>query len=241
MLYPFILTTIAGLSTMLGTIPIFIKIKNQNKIITITCSYAAGIMLCISVFDLIPESIKFLNITTCFISIVIGLVISTVIDNTIDKISHNSSLYKVGLLSMIAIILHNIPEGIITYIVSNKNIILGLSLCISIALHNIPEGISISIPIYYSTKSKNKAIIYTMISALSELLGAILTYLFLSHYINDTIIGIILGITAGIMIGISINKLIPESTKYNKKLALIFLIIGVITMLIILQLNNLIA
>ena len=62
---------------------------------------------------------------------------------------------------MIVIVLHNIPEGIVTFIVSNKNIMLGISMCIAIALHNIPEGISIAVPIYYSTKSKKKAIFYT--------------------------------------------------------------------------------
>ena len=77
-----------------------------------------------------------------------------ILDNYIDKYNKENSLYKVGLLSMIAIILHNIPEGIVTFIVSNSNIILGLSICIAIALHNIPEGISIAIPLYYSTKSK---------------------------------------------------------------------------------------
>ena len=142
---------------------------------------------------------------------------------------------------MTAIILHNIPEGIITYIVSNKNIILGLSICISIAIHNIPEGISIAIPIYYSTKSKTKAILYTLISSLSELLGAILTYLFLSKYMNNLIIGIILSITAGIMIQISINKLFPTGKNYNKKLATIFFIIGFIFMITSLLLNILIS
>ena len=148
---------------------------------------------------------------------------------------------KVGILSMIVIILHNIPEGIITFIVSNKNIFLGLSICISIAIHNIPEGISIAIPIYYSTKSKYKAILYTLLSSLSELFGAIITYLFLSKYINNYIIGIILSITAGIMIQISINKLFPTGNNYNKKQANIFFIIGFIFMIFSLLLNNLIS
>ena len=52
---------------------------------------------------------------------------------------------------------------------------LGISICIAIALHNIPEGISIAIPIYYSSKSKKKTILYTFIASLSEPFGAILT------------------------------------------------------------------
>lgn len=249
MLYPFILTTLAGLSTMLGTIPIFIKIKNENKLIASACSFASGVMLSVSILDLIPESLKYIHssfnsIPSIIISITfifLGIIISFIIDKMVDKVNNNNNLFKVGILSMIVIILHNIPEGIITFIVSNKNIILGLSICISIAIHNIPEGISIAIPIYYSTKSKTKAILYTLLSSLSELFGAVITYLFLSNFINNTIIGIILSITAGIMIQISINKLFPTGNNYNKKQANIFFIIGFIFMIFSLLLNNLIS
>lgn len=249
MIYPFILTTLAGLSTLLGTIPIFINLKNENKIIATACAFASGVMLSVSILDLIPESLKYLSkannyiitIIIIILSITIGIIISFMIDKEVDKINNGNSLFKVGILSMIVLILHNIPEGIITYIVSNKNIILGLSICISIAIHNIPEGISIAIPIYYSTKSKSKAFLYTLVSSLSELLGAIITYLFLSKYMNNTIIGIILSITAGIMMQISINKLLPEGKIYHKNLTTIFFIIGIIFMIISLLLNNVIS
>ena len=66
------------------------------------------------------------------------------------SISSDKKLYKVGFISMIAIILHNIPEGIATFVATNSDITLGISLAIAIAMHNIPEGISISVPIYYS-------------------------------------------------------------------------------------------
>ena len=249
MLYPFILTTIAGLATLLGTIPIFINIKDHRKIISSSCAFASGVMICISVIDLIPESIKYLNtkyssitvISLSFLFLMIGIIISMILDKTVDKYSQSNNLFKVGILSMIAIILHNIPEGIITFIVSNKNIILGLSICIAIAMHNIPEGISIAVPIYYSTKNKLKALGYTFISALSELLGAILTYLFLGKYISETIIGLILSLTAGIMIQISYNKLLPTSNNYNHKMSTIFFIIGFLFMIINLLLNSLIS
>ena len=245
----FILTTLAGLATLLGTIPIFIKIKNKDKLIGISCAFASGVMVCVSIIDLIPESIKYLHtnytgimiILMSFIFITIGIITSYYIDKLVDKFSTDNNLLKVGILSMIVIILHNIPEGIITFIVSEKNIILGISICIAIAMHNIPEGISIAIPIYYSTGSKLKAIIYTSISALSELLGAIITYTFLSYYINDTIIGLILSFTAGIMLCISLERLYPTASNYNHKLSKIAFIIGIIFMIITLQLNNLIS
>ncbi len=233
-MYPFILTIIAGLSTLIGLLPIFIKFKNEFNIISASCSFASGVMLCISILDLIPESIKNLNynIILSFSFLLVGIITSYLIDKFVDKINKSSNLFKVGILSMIVIILHNIPEGIVTYIVSSKNIVLGISICIAISLHNIPEGITISVPIYYSTKSKKIAFLYTFISALSEPFGAILSYLFLSKYISNYILGLLFSIIAGIMIQISINKLLPLSNNYNNKLSKIFLLIGFITMLI---------
>ena len=233
------LTTIAGLSTLLGTIPIFKKIK-KDKIIINSLSFAAGVMITVSLIDLIPESISniektfkiFPTILITGIFTIVGIIISITIDKYIN-IKREGELYKVGLISMIAIILHNIPEGIITYLSSETNIKLGISLTIAIALHNIPEGISIAIPIYYGKKSRGKALYYTLISALSEPLGALLAYLFLKKIMNNIIMGIILSIVAGIMIQISTYELIPTSLKYkNKKETIIFILIGIIFMLI---------
>jgi len=246
MFYPFLLTTLAGLATLLGTLPIFFKIKNKNLIIGASCSFAGGVMLCISILDLIPESFTylrsyvnpFLTIILTFTFLFLGLLISSVIDNMIEQTSQKSSLFKVGIISMIAIILHNIPEGIVTFIVTEKNILLGISICLAIALHNIPEGISIAVPIYYSSKSKIEALFYTFLSALSEPFGALITYLFLAKYINDFVLGLLFSLIAGIMIQISINKLIPTGSSYEKKISISFLIIGFIIMLLSLYLGE---
>lgn len=231
----FILTTLAGLSTLLGTIPIFIKTKN----ITIKAlSFAAGVMITISIIDLIPESIKYLNntfkIIPAIIIMSIFLVIGIILSMTIDKCINDreGELYKVGIISMIAIILHNIPEGIATYLSTENNFKLGLSLTIAITFHNIPEGISIAVPLYYATKSRGKALFYALFSALSEPLGALLAYLFLSKIINNNIMGILLSLIAGIMIQISIYELLPTSFNFkNKKLTIIYLLIGILFMI----------
>ena len=249
MLHPFILTALAGLATMLGTIPIFVKIKDKDKIIASSCSFASGVMICVSMLDLAPESVRYLRtnfneilvIILCFVFMLLGIFTSVTINRIVDKTSNGNNLFKVGILSMIVIILHNIPEGIVTFIVSNRNIMLGISICIAIALHNIPEGISIAIPIFYATKSKFKAIMYTLVSAMSEFLGAIITYLFLKRYINDMMLGFILSFTAGVMIQISTDKLLPTGESYNYKLAKMFFIIGFIFMIFSLLLNNLIS
>ncbi len=133
---------------------------------------------------------------------------------------------------MIALLLHNFPEGIATFMSSYKDITLGISLGIAIMMHNIPEGISISVPIYYSTGSKKRGVVYSLISGIAEPIGALLTYLLFKNYITDLTLSIVLILVAGIMITLAINELLPESLKYKKdKYVIIGLIVGVILVL----------
>ena len=128
---------------------------------------------------------------------------------------------------MIAIIIHNIPEGIATFLTTTSNLNLGLKLTIAIAFHNIPEGISISLPIYYSLNNKKKAFLYTFISSISEPFGAFLCFIFIGPYVNILFLGFLFSLISGIMLYISIYELLKESLSYNKKyLTIIFYLIG---------------
>ena len=240
-LFSFILTFIAGFSTMIGIIFIFLKIKNINKFICSSLAFASGVMLCVSITDLVPESINLLKekfyiiptILCSLIFIVAGIILSMTIDKYLPENKDNSKLYRVGVISMLAIILHNIPEGIATFMASNTNITLGISLAIAIAFHNIPEGISISVPIYYATNSRLKALGFTFLSGMSELVGAIITYLFLGKLINPLFMGILFSIIAGIMTHIALYELLPTSLNYNnKKITFISFLSGVGVMLL---------
>lgn len=243
--YAFILSTLAGLSTLFGFLPLLFNLKNEKKIILTSLAFASGVMICVSLTDLIPESFKLLSkifkgfpaLLFLLIFICLGIIISLSIDKFLPKSDNksitNKKLYQLGLVSMLAIIMHNIPEGIATFLSSSTNKSLGLSLALAISFHNIPEGISIAIPIYFSTKSKVKAFLYTLISGLSEPLGALLAYLFLANIINDFIMSIILSLIAGIMLHISIYELLSESLSYKKRnMTFLFLSIGFIFMII---------
>lgn len=239
-MYAFYLSLIAGLSTLIGYLFIYIK-KDKDIIISKSLGFASGVMITISIIDLIPNSFlsivnnntKLYTLFFIIIALFAGIIISSIIDIKIEKKPKNSlKLYKIGIITMMVIMLHNIPEGIATFITTSNNIKLGITLTIAIALHNIPEGISISIPIYYSTKNKLKAFIYTFISGMSEPIGAIISYIFLSKYIDNTILGIIYALIAGMMINIAINELYKESINYNKKYTIIYFIIGSLIMIL---------
>ena len=224
-LYPFLISFLAGISTLIGYIFIFIKVKNTNKFISISLSFSSCIMLLISIFDLIPNSFmnviknhKYIGIIFTILSFTLGVLLISFFNRFIMYLEKKqSSLYKLGIISAIVLMLHNIPEGIITFITSGNNIKLGIKIATAIALHNIPEGICIAVPIFYSTRSYFKAFLYTFISGISELIGAVISYLFLYKYVNITILNLIFIFVAGIMINLSINEILKESIKYSNK------------------------
>ena len=236
-----ILSTIAGMSTILGSLIIFVKIDKHkvNEFITFCLSFSISIMIGISIFDLFPQS--FFNIMLSYkysigiiislLSFLFGCMLIFIINKLMSK--DNNSLYKLGVFCMLALMIHNFPEGIATFMGSIKDTSLGIKLAVAIMFHNIPEGISIAIPIYYSTNSKKKAVLSTLLSGLAEPLGAIITYIFLNQYITDLMLNITLLIVAGIMITISIHEMLPKALSYNKdKYIYIGLLIGIILIII---------
>ncbi len=233
LLWPFILASIAGFSTMLGCIGIFIPVKKKDEFITFSISMSLAVMIMVSVFDLIPSSLP--NLGTGLKSVILfclffllGVVLVFILNKWINRVKKSGgSLYKLGILSFIALVMHNLPEGILTFMSTYQDFNLGVSLTVAIALHNIPEGICIAVPIYYSTGSIWKALKCTLASALAEPIGALLAFIVLKNFITQEMISMFLILVAGIMITLSIEKMLPEALSYNKKRPLIVgLLIG---------------
>ncbi len=235
----FLVTSLAGISTVLGFFVLWIK--NQENIIAKALGFSAGVLLFVSIFDLIPSSFTYFkksflsgfNIIFCILFLLLGVLLSTILNENVQKrVGDSSSLYQIGVLSMVAIILHNIPEGIITYLTTSMEYKTGLFLALSIACHNIPEGITIAIPIYYSTNSKWKAFKMVLLSALSEPLGAVIAAFFFQDRLSDMIIAIFLALVAGIMISLALLDILPEAKNYSLKHTIIYFLLGFCALLL---------
>lgn len=129
----------------------------------------------------------------------------------------NKKYMKLGLLTMLAITIHNIPEGLASFSASFLDRGVGLQIAIAIALHNIPEGICVAVPIYVALKNKKTALGYAAISGLAEPFGAVLAWLVIGPILNETIIHCLLAAVAGIMIYISVDTLIPTAKTIEHK------------------------
>jgi len=129
---------------------------------------------------------------------------------------HTHALHRMGVITAIAIAIHNFPEGIATFFTGLDDTRFGIAVAIAVAIHNIPEGIAVSVPIYYSTGSRRKAFWFSLMSGLAEPLGAVVAYSLLMQVMSPIMMQCILAAVAGIMVFISLDELLPAARQYGR-------------------------
>lgn len=223
-----------------GFIGAFIKLTS-NKTLCFILEFAAGLMTAIISFDLIPEALNIISISSCIIGIFIGILCMIYCNKLVGNFSNRSnknhlplktSMFETGIIIALGLAIHNFPEGLAIGAGFEASSILGFKLALAIALHDIPEGISIALPLKASGTSKIKAILITTISGLTTGLGAFFGAIV--GCISQSFIGFSLSFAAGCMLYIVACELIPESKKrYSGRFAsfgnMLGLIIGLFT------------
>lgn len=247
--YAFLLTTIAGGATGIGSAMAYLTKQTRKGFLAAALGFSAGVMIYISFVELFSQAQTLLSANygrfyggaITAVSFFGGMLLIAGIDFLVPSYENphesalveemipgsvNHRLKRLGLLTAVAIAVHNFPEGIATFIAALTDPAIGISVAVAVALHNIPEGISISIPIYYATGNRKKAFWYSFLSGASEPLGAIAAYLILQPFLSDELLGIIFAAVGGIMVFISLDQLIPHSKKYDEGHQSVYGLIG---------------
>ncbi|CAM2755401.1 ZIP family metal transporter [Hathewaya histolytica] len=200
------------IGTMIGAL-IGVSVKNPSeKALGFTLSLASGLMIIVSVFELIPEAIQKINIKHTCMFFLFGVVIILII-NYFSYFYFKDNTIKMAILIALGIMLHNFPEGIIMGVGFMSGGSLGIKMSILIAIHDIPEGISVAAPLKYSKVSSAKILAYTFLVGFPALIGAIIGMVI--GNISDIAIGGSLSTAAGIMIYVTLFEMIPKSMKLS--------------------------
>jgi len=243
--FAILLTLFAGLSTGIGSILAFFSKTRNASFLSISLGFSAGVMVYVSFVEIFfkaeealvsyygPAKGQWITVLSFFAGILIIALIDRLVPEyenpheprsdtdlshlKADDFEDNDNLERMGAFSALAIAIHNFPEGLATFAAALSDPALGISIAIAIAIHNIPEGISVSVPIYYATGSKRKAMFYSFVSGLAEPFGALIGYFVFRSFFNDMVFGFLFGTVAGIMVYISIDELLPTSRKYGKE------------------------
>ncbi|MBO4956267.1 MAG: hypothetical protein J6C50_00300 [Rickettsiales bacterium] len=245
---------ISGIGTMFGSL-LCCYIKRTSRNFAIGLSFSAGIMIYMSLADLLKKSEQvFLNIynqtkTSWLITILfcISIFLSAILDALLEKINYSvisvnkeitkeqlrrAGLIKVIIFSLISITIHNIPEGLYVFIVSNTDLKMFYLSALSMILHNILEGIAIAFPIYYIVHSKYKVAIYSFLCGIFEILGLLFIVLLSHTIINYYIFCFLIIFSSALMLYISFNRVILLARQYgNDRTVFIGVFVGIVFMM----------
>ena len=233
-----------GGATVIGAIIGFIFKNISHKFSDIVLGFAAGIMLCASVIGLIIPSLetggKYAIIIT-ILGIILGAVVLNLIDRFVphlhqplgtDEEKHNNANFNKIMLFVLAIGIHNLPEGIAAGVgFGSGNNTQALIIAGGIALQNIPEGIVIIGPMLSAGVSKGKTFICAMITGLIEVLGTIIGYFAVRGAI--VILPFALAFAGGTMLYVISDEMIPETHHDgSQSFATYALLVGFCVMLV---------
>lgn len=237
--FAFLLTLFAGLSTGIGSAIAFFAKRTNTKFLSISLGFSAGVMIYVSMVEIFFKAQasligtlgvrlgSWVNVLSFFGGMLLIAIIDKFIPSAenphvirgvedLKKEPDKDSLMRMGMFTALAVGIHNFPEGLATFVSALQDPKIAIPIAVAIAIHNIPEGIAVSVPIYYATGSKRKAFLYSFLSGLSEPVGALVGYLILMPFMNDTIFGILFASVAGIMVFISLDELLPSAQRYGE-------------------------
>ena len=218
------------IGTIIGALLVFFMKKEINKKIEIIIyGFAAGVMMAALIWSLIIPAIESSSVIPVVIGLVLGVGTFYLMDLYFNKKKKINNL-------MVAVTLHNIPEGMAvgvafaSYLVGGLSLAAAYALAIGIAIQNFPEGSVVSFPLLKQGFNKRKAFMYGFISGIFELLGTLVTLLFTNFVV--VILPYMLSIAAGAMMYVIVVELIPESND-KSKLNVIGFLIGFIIMMLL--------
>lgn len=242
--FAFGLTLFAGLSTGIGSAMAFFAKRTNTRFLSLALGFSAGVMIYVSFVEIFfkarEELTEFMGdkpgtwvTVTAFFG---GMLLIALIDRFIPKGENpheinlienmteeqraqkkrEKKLMRMGMMTGVAIAIHNFPEGLATFTAAMADPNLGIAIAVAIAIHNIPEGIAISVPIYYATGSRRKAFKYSFLSGLAEPIGAIVGFMLLMPFMGPLLFGIVFASVAGIMVFISLDELLPAAREYGE-------------------------
>ena len=230
--FAFFLTLLTGLATGIGGLFAFFVKKNDFRLLSFIMGFSGGVMIYVSLTALIPEGFELLAkgmtllnaLWITLFSFGVGAVVMLLVDRffpeqVLDNEVKNTFrpnqkvLLKSGITVAFLLALHNLPEGLSTFMALLSGLDVSYPIALSMALHNIPEGIAVCLPVYFLTKSAVKSFLIALLSGFIEPLGALMGYFLFLPFIKSGLIGLVFTFAGGMMVLVSFKALYPVLKK----------------------------
>ncbi|HSD26099.1 MAG TPA: zinc transporter ZupT [Vicinamibacteria bacterium] len=234
----FALTLFAGLATGIGSALSLLAQRTNARFLSAALGFSAGVMIYVSFVEILADARVNLSAAlglrpgawVAVLAFFGGMGLTALIDRLVPAAENphevhrveemhrrpDAHLMRMGLLSAVAIALHNFPEGIATFVAALDHPKLGVSIATAVAIHNVPEGIAVAVPVFYATGSRARAFTWSFLSGLAEPLGAVVAWLLLTSFLGNALRGTLFAAVAGVMVFISFDELLPTAREYGE-------------------------
>lgn len=249
-MHPLIFTTLAGLSTGLGGL-LAVVCRPTRRLLAVSAGFAGGVMLAASLTDLVPGALRFyreyLPPQGCGGAVVLllaaGMLLAALLGHLLPEEAElagrmagdaaRTAALRTALFTGMALLLHNFPEGVLTYFAGTADPSLGLRTTLAIALHNIPEGLAVAVPFAFALRSRLGGALAALASGLAEPAGALLAMLFLRRWFTPGFLNGTVVLVAGVMLWVALAQLLPSAWACpHRKTGLLGIAAGVLVMLL---------
>lgn len=224
----FLMTVLAGLSTGLGGI-FAALVRPTPRLLAVGSGFAGGVMLTVSLADLAPEAAAFYRRTMrppaaglavlalLALGALAAMLLARLLPDT-DALARRfcpgggrAAALRTGLAVGAVLVLHNLPEGVLTLFSGAADPALGLRTGLAVALHNIPEGLAVAAPLAYATGSRLWGVGAAFASGLAEPAGALLAWGLLRGVLTPGLLNGTMALTAGVMLWVALAELLPQA------------------------------
>lgn len=235
LLVTFLLSAIFLIGVALGSL-----VENEERIESVSVALAFGAMTAVAVFDIIPEIAEGIGNNGASVWAVVavtllGFFILLVLDRFVpehegSEKTREGNLVHIGIMATLAIVIHNIVEGMSVYSISSSSLLSGLLLGLGVALHNIPMGILIS----STTRSEKpwKRGVIIAVSSLSTFMGGIVMML-LESVVSPLVVELLTSLALGMVLYILLLELLPDVIHSGNRLLSLFWIMVGLTLVIV--------
>lgn len=235
-----IITFVLGIFLLLGAVVVRLA-KNSKKIEQLSIAIALGTMVSLVILELIPdllETFQGAKLVLAALLVLVGIGVLKILDHFIpdhedgheEGEQTKENVIHIGMISAVAIILHNIVEGMVVYSIAAESVRVGILVALGVGLHNIPMGMLMSSTLKGDSRKKQMLILGS--AAVSTFIGGILMAC-ISPVLNEFVIGILVCLALGMLIYIICFELIPHLFHArNKALTFVGTALGIIIIMI---------
>lgn len=228
-----LITFILGAFVLIGALIAGVA-KNGDRIRELSIAVALGAMAMLLIDDLVPEmveGVESIGIWPTIIGVAVGVVVLIVLDRFLPEahhehghVGHQGSALHISVATTIALVIHNVIEGMSVYSMSLESATTAILLGLGIGVHNVPLGMIV----YAGVRdgSRKSKIVMLALAALSTFVGGLLMWVMRSA-VDERVIAFMICLTVGLLLYIIVFELIPHVVRaQNKRLAIGGVILG---------------